>query len=146
MIESSINHLDLQYLPSGAVAWLYDRPDEQVAAAAELAAFGNQNGIEFVEASLLRSDNNVLIVHTRNGHRISIYPAGGYGMDGQPYDLMSLGQALSAVSSTIAPVVSPTIQPQGLPQADIADAGSLELTPDDLAVELPNDMGWNDIF
>jgi len=89
-------HLDLMYLPSGAVTWLWQdgRPEAQIEAARQLGVEAKRLGDEIVGAGLLRADQNVLVLKTKSGHRINIYPAGGYGMDGQPYDINRIGAIL----------------------------------------------------
>lgn len=80
------NHLDLMYLPSGAIAWLFDRPESQVQAASSFGVLVKRYGKEIVDARLLRSDKNVLVLHTDCGCRVKVYPGGGYGVEDEFYD------------------------------------------------------------
>ena len=42
-----------------------------------------------IDSALLRSDHNVLLIQLDNEMVISIYPSGGYGIDGEPYNDIS---------------------------------------------------------
>ena len=78
------SHLDLMYLPSGAVAWLYDRPENQVTAAARIGVEAKRYGDPITKATLLRADQNVLVLRTASDITVKVYPDGGYGMDNRP--------------------------------------------------------------
>lgn len=83
--------LDLMYLPSGAIAWLWKdgRPEAQVQTAANIGRIAHQvNPIS--RAALLRSDQNVLVLHTSNGLKFTVYPDGGIGYDGKPIDIVAV--------------------------------------------------------
>lgn len=88
--------LNLMYLPSGAVAWLYDRPEPQIGAAEALGIHAKDTN-PIVDACLLRSDNNVLILTCKGGQKFHIYPDGGYSFDGQPMGLEGCQRALENV-------------------------------------------------
>ena len=96
------NHLDLMNLPSGAVAWLFDRPEEQVKTAGEIGrSCKDCNPVQ--DSALLRSDNNVLILHCESGHKFSVYPDGGIGCDGNPISMEELQQIVQDMPSHEAP-------------------------------------------
>lgn len=80
--------LDLMHLPAGAVAWLwqYHRPQGQIDAAARFGAVANEMDDPVVDGALLRADKNVLVLHTRSGLRVSFYPDGGMGTNGEVID------------------------------------------------------------
>lgn len=84
--------MDAMYLPSGAVAWLWkdERPIAQVDAAVLVGSLGKASGNEVIDASLLRSDHNVLTLHMQSGVNINVYPDGGYGSNGQVIDRIHL--------------------------------------------------------
>ena len=92
----SESRLDLMYLPASVVAWLFDRPEGQIDAASKIGiAAKDINPI--TQGSLLRADQNVLILKTDTGHSFRIYPDGGYSYDGQPTDLDGCVDALHDV-------------------------------------------------
>lgn len=142
-------HLDLMYLPSGALAWLWQdgRPEAQVEAARQLGVEAKRLGDEVVGASLLRADQNVLILQTKSGHSIHVYPDGGYGMDGQPYDIARIGailgggQEMLGMAQVAAPMVA---RPQ--PETPM-DAMAATVVPDenpgleDLSFDIPVEGG-----
>jgi hypothetical protein len=76
--------LNLMYLPSGAVAWLFDRPVHQVDSAEKLGVAARNADNPIIDSTLLRSDQNVLILKCEGGQKFRIYPDGGYSFDGQP--------------------------------------------------------------
>ena len=78
--------LDLMYLPSGVIAWLWDRPETQVHAARDLAVAAKDT-CPVTDGALLRSDQNVLVLKCEDGHKFNVYPDGGYGCDGEPLDI-----------------------------------------------------------
>lgn len=86
--------LDLMYLPSGAVAWLFDRPDAQVKSAATLGMMAKDanpiNG-----GSCLRADENVLILTCEGGQKFRIYPDGGVSVNGEVSDFTGCQQAMN---------------------------------------------------
>lgn len=93
------NHLDLMYLPSGAVAWLFDRPEAQVHAASRLGVEAHRYENPVVDAALLRADQNVLVLKTQAGQSFKVYPDGGYGMDGRPLDEQAMIQEIQNLPS-----------------------------------------------
>ena len=78
--------LDLMYLPSGVIAWLWDRPLPQMEAARDLAVAA-KDVCPVTDGAVLRSDQNILILKCEDGHKFNVYPDGGYGCDGQPMDI-----------------------------------------------------------
>lgn len=78
--------MDAMYLPAGAVAWLYayQRPETQLDSAAQFAAMAHNLDDPIVSGALLRSDQNILVLHMQSGNRVSVYPDGGLGSNGQP--------------------------------------------------------------
>lgn len=89
----SEGRLNLMYLPSGAVAWLWDQPDNQISAAEQFAVAAKDIN-PITDARLLRSDNNVLILACENGLKFRIYPDGGFSHKGTPMDLNGCISAL----------------------------------------------------
>lgn len=79
--------MNLMHLPSGAIAWLWDRPTAQVDAAEALAVAANQYGNPVVDASLLKADPNVMLIKCEGGECFRIYPDGGYSCQGAPMDI-----------------------------------------------------------
>lgn len=80
----SEGRLDLMYLPAGAIAWLWkdERPEEQVNAATQLGiAAKDINPI--TDASILKSDKNILILKCEDGQTFRVYPGGGYSRGGE---------------------------------------------------------------
>lgn len=82
----SEGRLNLMYLPSGAVAWLWDQPENQINAAEQFAVAA-KDANPVIDAKLLRSDDNVLILTCENGLKFRIYPDGGFSHKGTPMDL-----------------------------------------------------------
>lgn len=95
-------HLDLMHLPSGAVAWLFDRPEEQVNTAGEIGK-SCKDCNPVTDSNLLRSDNNVLVLHCESGHKFSVYPDGGIGCDGKPMTIEELQQVVQDMPGHEAP-------------------------------------------
>ncbi len=83
-------YLDLMYLPSDAIAWLFDQPEQQVQTAMQLAKETHIADNPVVNATLLKDDQLIVICELSSGRKIRIYPDGGLSSDGQPYDLGSL--------------------------------------------------------
>lgn len=135
------NHLDLMYLPSGAVAWLYDRPDSQKNTAAAIGVAA-RDADPVVDAMLLRSDQNVLVLHTTSGMKFMVYPDGGVGYNGTPIDIMQVQNLMAAGGQP-----EPTVEPEGpvLAPGPTAPVGmsNVVATPHmhDTAMEMPADMG-----
>lgn len=84
MMEGRLN---LMHLPPGAIAWLWDRPKKQVDAAESLATAARAYDNPITDASLLRSDQNILILKCEGGECFRIYPDGGYSYDNTPMDM-----------------------------------------------------------
>jgi len=80
--------LDAMFLPAGAIAWLwqYDRPQSQIETACQVARIANDVGDAVLDAALLRADQNILVLKTNSGNRISVYPDGGLGSNGEVVD------------------------------------------------------------
>lgn len=78
--------LDLMHLPAGAIAWLwvFNRPSAQVDSAKTFAAMAKQMDDPVVDGGILRADRNVLVLHTASGMKVSVYPDGGLGSNGEP--------------------------------------------------------------
>ena len=84
MMEGRLN---LMHLPAGAVAWLWDRPRKQVDAAEALAVAAKTYDNPVIDASLLRADQNILLIKCEGGQAFRVYPDGGYSYDGAPMDI-----------------------------------------------------------
>jgi len=89
-------HLNLMYLPSGAVAWLFDQPEAQIAAAERFGVVAKDSN-PVVDACVLRADPNILILTCEGGHKFRVYPDGGYSFDGQPMGLEGCQKVMSNV-------------------------------------------------
>lgn len=117
--------LDMMHLPSGAVAWLwqYDRPQQQIDTASRFAAIATSLDDKVIDAALLRADQNVLVLRMESGSRISVYPDGGLGANGDPIESTpeSIHNFLSAFDA---------------PEPEM---GSVMVMPPDL--DIPDDMG-----
>jgi len=86
--------LDLMYLPSGAVAWLFDRPDAQVKSAATLGMMAKDVN-PITGGSCLRADDNILILTCEGGQKFRIYPDGGVSVNGEVSDFTGCQQAMN---------------------------------------------------
>ena len=86
--------LDLMYLPSGAVAWLFDRPDAQVKSAATLGMMA-KDANPITGGSCLRADDNILILTCEGGQKFRIYPDGGVSVNGEVSDFTGCQQAMN---------------------------------------------------
>jgi hypothetical protein len=97
--ENTMSDIDLQYelmtegrmnlmhLPPGAIAWLWDRPKKQIQAAEDLAVAANAHGNPVADASLLKADQNILLIKCEGGECFRVYPDGGYSFDEAPMDI-----------------------------------------------------------
>lgn len=95
MMEGRLN---LMHLPPGAIAWLWDQPEKQVDAAEALAVAANAHGNPVVDASLLRADQNILLIKCQGGECFRIYPDGGYSHEGTPMDMGGCASILSGAA------------------------------------------------
>lgn len=77
-------YLDLVHLPSSVLAWLFTRPPAQTNTCAMIAKIAPD---QIVSGSTLRHDPNVLVLTTRSGSKLYVYPTGGIGCDGLPVDM-----------------------------------------------------------
>jgi len=94
----SEGRLDLMYLPASAIAWLWKdaRPEEQVNAATQLGiAAKDINPI--TDASILRSDKNILILKCEDGQSFRVYPGGGYSRGGE--EMMDIHGCVEAMQN-----------------------------------------------
>lgn len=94
----SEGRLDLMYLPAGAIAWLWkdERPEEQVAAATQLGIVAKDIN-PIVDASILKSDKNILILKCEDGNAFRVYPGGGYSHNGE--EMMDLHGCIEAMQN-----------------------------------------------
>lgn len=106
--------MDLMHLPSGVVAWLwqYHRPQPQIDAASMFGALAHQSADPVIHGALLRADRNVLVLHTESGLRISVYPDGGMGSEGEPLDRVAIETLFSHDTGNVSPVEVPPISDQ----------------------------------
>ena len=123
-------YLDLMYLPSGAIAWLFDQPEQQVQTAMQLAKESHLADNSVVNATLLQDDQLIIIMELASGRKIRIYPDGGLSSDGQPYDL---GDLVTLIADDI-----PGVE-QGMPMGAPMDAGAVD--PMDPVGEPPMEPG-----
>lgn len=138
------SHLDLMYLPSGAVAWLFDRPEEQVQAAAKLGVEAKRNECEIVDSSLLRADRNVLVLKTQTGTSIRVYPGGWYGVGDESFaEVEGLIQFFEQ-SSPVQPAVDDLPDPHPGEGMDGEPDGKLRTMPNDLGGDM-DDVGMDDM-
>jgi len=89
--------MNLMHLPAGAISWLWDRPTAQIDAAEALAVAANAYGNPVVDASLLKADQNVLLIKCEGGECFSVYPDGGYSCDGAPMDIGGCSSTLQGM-------------------------------------------------
>lgn len=83
----SEGRMNLMHLPPGAIAWLWDRPQKQIQAAEDLAVAANAHGNPVADASLLKADQNILLIKCEGGECFRVYPDGGYSYDEAPMDI-----------------------------------------------------------
>ncbi len=83
----SEGRMNLMHLPPGAIAWLWDRPKKQIQAAEDLAVAANAHGNSVVDASLLKADQNILLIKCEGGECFRVYPDGGYSYEEAPMDI-----------------------------------------------------------
>lgn len=144
----SEGRLDLMYLPAGAIAWLWkdERPEEQVLAATALGVAARDIN-PIVDASILKSDHNILILKCEDGQAFRVYPGGGYSTDGS--DMMELHSAVAAMQHNVPNEVQDDELPcdyvdaQAIPAADDGFermAVSLALDPKDVISAGPVDL------
>ncbi len=95
MMEGRMN---LMHLPAGAISWLWDRPEAQTDAAEALGVKANEADNPVVDASLLRSDQNILLIKCRDGQCFNVYPDGGYSHNGEPTDIDGCANAMDGDS------------------------------------------------
>lgn len=88
-------YLDLMYLPSDAIAWLFDQPENQVQTAMELGRISHEVDNQVVSATLLKDDQLIVILELASGRKIRIYPDGGLSSDGRPYDVGELSTLMA---------------------------------------------------
>ena len=116
--------LDMIALPSGAVTWFwkYDRPDAQQTTATSFAIIAREAGDPVTDAALLRADQNVLVLYCQSGNKISVYPDGGLGTN---------GQTISTEPEGINAFLSGAVEPE---------IGAVIRLPSELSVEPVVDM------
>lgn len=102
-------NMDLMFLPAGAVAWLwqYNRPQKQIDSASMFAKMANELGDPVADAALLRADHNVLVIHTEGGNKVSVYPDGGYGANGEPIEATPEGISGFLMGQSMEPEAAP---------------------------------------
>ena len=146
-------YLDLMYLPSDAIAWLFDQPDQQVQTAMQLAKETHLADNPVVNATLLQDDQLIIICELQSGRKIRIYPDGGLSSDGQPYDL---GDLVTLISDDIpgvemgmpgdmpgamdAPTAVDPMEPVGEPPIDAGMAPEAPPVAGDSIVAAPPGM------
>ncbi len=89
--------MNLMHLPPGAISWLWDRPTKQIDAAESIAVAANAHGNPIVDASLLKADQNVLIVKCQGGETFRIYPDGGFSHEDTPMDIGGCSSVLQGM-------------------------------------------------
>jgi hypothetical protein len=96
--------MNLMHLPPGAISWLWDRPTKQVDAAESLAVAANAHGNPVVDASLLKADQNVLLIKCQGGECFRIYPDGGYSFEDTPMDIGGCSSVLQGMQQGDCPM------------------------------------------
>ena len=96
--------MNLMHLPPGAISWLWDRPTKQVDAAESLAVAANAHGNPVVDASLLKADQNVLLIKCQGGECFRIYPDGGYSFEDTPMDIGGCSSVLQGMQQSDCPM------------------------------------------
>jgi hypothetical protein len=116
--------MNLMHLPAGAISWLWDRPTKQIDAAESLAVAANAHGNPVVDASLLKADQNVLLIKCQGGETFRIYPDGGFSHNDTPMDIGGCSSVL---------------QGMGQSECEMDDNGHQM----DASVDMPMDMPMN---
>jgi hypothetical protein len=92
--------MNLMHLPPGAISWLWDRPAKQIDAAESLAVAANAHGNPVVDASLLKADQNVLIIKCEGGECFRVYPDGGLSYNEAPMDIGGCSSVLQGMGQS----------------------------------------------
>jgi len=92
--------MNLMHLPPGAISWLWDRPTKQIDAAESLAVAANAHGNPVVDASLLKADQNVLIIKCEGGECFRVYPDGGFSHNEAPMDIGGCSSVLQGMGQS----------------------------------------------
>jgi len=100
-------YLDLIALPSAVIAWLMTRPMAQTNTAALVVK--NAPG-QIVAGSLLKHDQNVLVLTSQSGAKLFVYPDGGLGANGLPVDISpeSIQSVVGQAQTLASPVMGLT--------------------------------------
>ena len=96
--------MNLMHLPPGAISWLWDRPTKQVDAAESLAVAANAHGNPVVDASLLKADQNILLIKCEGGECFRIYPDGGFSHEDTPMDIGGCSSVLQGQMQSECPM------------------------------------------
>ena len=101
------SYLDLIGLPSSVLAWLMTRPDAQKNTAAHVSKYAAG---QIASGSLLKHDQNVLVLTSHSGGKLFLYPDGGLGSNGLTVDLSpeAIQSVLGSSQSMVAPVAGLT--------------------------------------
>lgn len=139
--------LDLMWLPSGVIAWLWDRPESQINAARDLGVQAKDTN-PVSDGSVLRSDQNILILKFEDGHKCNVYPDGGYSMDGEPMDLMGCMKVLNGDMEQVPSEECPMetggdigLRDEVFTNDTVAPAAADELAATDERVEMSDAVG-----
>jgi hypothetical protein len=130
--------MNLMHLPPGAISWLWDRPTKQVDAAESLAVAANAHGNPVVDASLLKADQNVLLIKCQGGECFRIYPDGGFSFEDTPMDIGGCSSVLQGMQQGDCPMDDNGHQmaPEDGPQP--VEGGGQVVTHDMLQASLGN--------
>ncbi len=96
--------MNLMHLPPGAISWLWDRPTKQINAAESLAVAANAHGNPVVDASLLKADQNILLIKCEGGECFRIYPDGGFSHEDTPMDIGGCTSVLQGMPQDECPM------------------------------------------
>ena len=96
--------MNLMHLPPGAIAWLWDRPKKQIDAAEDLAVSANAHGNPVVDASLLKADQNIMLIKCEGGECFRIYPDGGFSHEDTPMDIGGCASVLQGMGGGDCPM------------------------------------------
>lgn len=137
MMEGRLN---LMHLPAGAVAWLWDRPAKQVDAAEALAVAANAYGNPVTDASLLRADQNILLIKCEGGECFRVYPDGGYSCDGVPMDMGGCSAVLQGSMDSGCPMDELGHAVGGAPKEDMGNDEHMDDAPPEAGEALPRGL------
>lgn len=125
--------LDLMHLPADVIAWLYDRPEEQMKAAKEVGVAAAETGNKIARGAVLRSDVNVLVLHDRAGKgKFHVYPDGSISFNGEMIDGHEDVERLVGTSTEHEDIATGVVSPQSYGGMD--DLGGMDMDGPSISV------------